>query len=67
MHIRIPKQIYEKCIVLFLDIFSANIADHIIDADIYHEAFTYFLDEVKIIMEVLDDKAASVAELCIGS
>ena len=37
----------EECIVVFLDIRSANIADHIIDADIYDEVFVYFLDELE--------------------
>ena len=40
---------------MFLDMCGANIADNIIDADIYHEAFVYFVDEVEIIMEVLDN------------
>ena len=48
---------------MFLDICSASIADHIIDADIYHEAFTYFVDEVEIIVEVLDDKAAPIEDV----
>ena len=39
--IRIPKQTSEDCIVVVLDIRSANIADHVIDADIYDEAFAY--------------------------
>ena len=47
---------------MFLDINSANIADHIIDAYIYHEAFTYFVDEVEIIMEVLDEKTPPIEE-----
>ena len=34
LQIRFPKQTAEECIVVFLDIRSANIADHIIDADI---------------------------------
>ena len=50
---------------MFLDIHSANIADHIIVADIYHEAFAYFVDEVERIMEVLDDKAAPIEEVCV--
>ena len=50
--IRVPKQTAEYFIFVFLDIRSANIADHIIDADIYHEAFTYFVVYVKRIMEV---------------
>ena len=48
--IRILKQTSEECIVVFLGIFSANIADHIIDADIYDEAFVYFVDEVERII-----------------
>ena len=55
------------CIVVFLDIRSADIVNHVIDADIYHEAFTYFVDEVEIIMEVLDDKAAPIKEVCVES
>ena len=35
----LPKQMAEECIFVFLDICSANIADHIIDADIYDEVF----------------------------
>ena len=53
--------------VMFLDIRSANIADHIIDADIYHEAFAYFVGEVERIMQVLGDKAAPIEELCAES
>ena len=60
VQIRLPKKTAEECIVVFLDICSANIADHIIDADIYHEAFAYVVDEVEIIMEVLDDEAAPI-------
>ena len=52
---------------MFLNILSANIADHIIDTDIYHEAFTYFVDEVERIMEVLDDKNAPIEEVCVES
>ena len=44
VHIRLPKQTADEWIVVFLDICSANIADHIIDADIYHESFAYFVD-----------------------
>ena len=54
VQIWLPKQTAEECIVVFLNSCSANIADHIIDADIYPEAFTYFVDEVEGIMEVLD-------------
>ena len=61
--IRLLKQTAEECIVVFLYICSANIVDHIIDADIYHEAFTYFVDEVEIIVEVLDDKAAPIEDV----
>ena len=46
VQIRILKQTDEECIIVFLDILSANIVDNIIDADIYHEAFAYFVDEV---------------------
>ena len=46
VNIRLPKQSSEECIVVLLDIRSANISDHIIDADIYYEAFVYFVDEV---------------------
>ena len=65
VHIWLPKQTAEECIVVFLDICSANIADHIIDTDRYHEVFTYFVDEVEIIMEVLDNEAAPIEEVCI--
>ena len=54
---RLSKQTAEECIVVFLDICSANIADHIIDADIYYEAFAYFVDEMERITQVLDDEA----------
>ena len=64
VQIRLPKQTAEGFIVVFLIICSANIADHIIDADIYHEAFAYFVDEVVRIMEVFDDKAAPIEEVC---
>ena len=40
---------------MFLDICSAKIADHIIDGDIYHEAFAYFVNEVEGIIQVLED------------
>ena len=46
VQIRIPKQTSEEFIVVFLNICSANIAYHIIDADIYHEVFAYLVDEV---------------------
>ena len=36
VQIWISKQTPEECIVVFIDICSANIADHIIDADTYH-------------------------------
>ena len=39
VQIWLPKQTDEEFIVVFLGIYSANIADHIIDADKYHEAF----------------------------
>ena len=52
---------------MFLNICSANIADHVIDADICHEAFAYFLDEVEIIIEVLDDDSVPIEETCIES
>ena len=42
--IRIPKKTAEECIVVLLNIFSANITDHIIDLDIHHEAFMYLVD-----------------------
>ena len=57
------KKTTEECIVVFLDICSANIADHIIDADIYNEAFAYFVDEVERIIQVLDDKATPIEEV----
>ena len=50
---------------MFLDICSDNIADNIIDADIYHEAFVYFVDDVERIIEVLDDKAAPSEDVCV--
>ena len=62
-----PKQTVEECIVMFLDIRSANIADHIIYADIYHEAFAYFVDKVERIMEVLDDEEEPIEELYVES
>ena len=49
---------------MFLDICSAKIADHIIDADIYDEAFAYFLDELERIIQVLDDEASPIKEVC---
>ena len=52
---------------MFLDICSTNIADHIIDADIYHDRFAYFVDEVERITEVLGDEAAPIEEVCIES
>ena len=57
-HVKIwlTKKTAEECIVIFLDISIANIADYIIDADIYHEVFVYFVDEVEIVIEVLDNK-----------
>ena len=57
VHIRHLKQTAEECIVVFLNICSANISYNIIDADIYHEEFAYFMDEVLRIMEVLDGEA----------
>ena len=63
VQIRLPEQMAEECIVVFLNICSANMTDHIIDADIYHEAFKYFVDEVEIIVEVLDDKASPIKEV----
>ena len=65
--IRLPKQTTEECIVVFLDICSANISYHIIDADIYDEAFAYFVDEVEIIIQVLDDQASPIKEVCAES
>ena len=59
VHIRLPKQTAEEYIVVFLNICSAKIAD------IYHEAFAYFVDKVEIIMEVLDDQAAPIEEVCV--
>ena len=54
------KKTTEECIVVFLDICSANIADHINDADIYDEAFAYFVDEVEIIIQVLEEDATPI-------
>ena len=48
---------------MFLNIHSANIADRIIDADIYHEAFTYFMDDAERIVEVLDNEASLIKEV----
>ena len=67
VHIQLPKQTDEECIFVLFDILSANIADHIIVSDIYHDAFDYFVDEVAIIMEVLDNKAAPIEEMCVES
>ena len=60
---RIPKQTAEECIVVLLDICITNIVDHIIDADIYHEAFAYFEDEVERIMELLENEADPIEEV----
>ena len=60
MQIWIPKQTAEECIVVFLNSCSANIAEYIIDADIYHEEFMYFVDEVEIVMGMLDNKASPI-------
>ena len=46
VHIRLPKKTAVEYIVVFPNICSVNIVDHIIDVDIYHEAFAYFVDEV---------------------
>ena len=59
---QLPKQTVEDCIVVFLDICSAKIADHIIDADIYNEAFAYFVDEVERIIQVLENEATPIEE-----
>ena len=42
---------------MFLNIHSANIADHIIDTDIYHEVLAYFVDEVERLRGALENKA----------
>ena len=60
VQIRILKQTAYECMAVFLDILSANIADHIIDTYKYHEAFAYFVDEVEIIMKMLDKKAVNL-------
>ena len=65
VQIRLPKQTAEECIFLFLNIYSANIADHIIDADIYHEAFSYFVDEMERIMEMLDEEADPIEDVSV--
>ena len=65
LYIWILKQNSEECIIVSIDILSANIADNIIDADIYHEAFAYFVDELEIIMEMLDNEAGSTKEVCV--
>ena len=41
------------------------IAYHIHDADIYHEVFAYFVDDVERIMKVLDNEAAPIKEECV--
>ena len=46
---------------------SADIVDHIIDEDIYHKLFAYFVDEVEIIMEVLGDEVVPIEEVCVES
>ena len=46
VQIRLPKQTAEECIVVLPDIHSADIADCIIDEDIYNEDFSYFVDEM---------------------
>ena len=58
----LPKKTAEECIVVFLDIHRANIADHIIDADIYDEAFAYFVYEVEIIIQVLEEDATPIED-----
>ena len=50
---------------MLLDIHSANIAYHIIDDDIYHESFAYFVDEVERIMEILGAKDTPIKEVCV--
>ena len=67
VQIWLPKQTAEDSMFVSINIFIANIVDHIIDADICHEAFTYFVGEVKIIMEVLDDEAYPIEELFVES
>ena len=49
---------------MFLNICSADISDHIVDVDTYDEAFAYFMDEVERIMQMLDDEAAPIEEVC---
>ena len=66
VQIRLPKQTAEECISMFLNIISAKIVDHIIDVGLYHEEFKYFVDEVEIIMEVLDNEASPIKEVCVG-
>ena len=46
VQIRLLKKMAEECIVVFLDIHSANIVDHILDSYIYDEVFAYFVYEV---------------------
>ena len=53
--------------VVFLEVCSDNIANQIIYADIYHEAFAYFVDEVEITMEMLDNESIPIKEVCIES
>ena len=67
VNIWLTKQTSKECIVVFLDIRSDNIADHIIDADIYDKAFAYFVDEVEIMMEMLDNKTAPTEEVHVES
>ena len=47
---------------MFPDIISANISDHIIDVDVYDEAFAYFVDKVERIIQVLEDEATPIEE-----
>ena len=67
VQIRLPKQTAEECIVVFPDIHSSNIADRIIDVDIYDETFAYLVDTVERIIQVLDYEAAPITEVCAES
>ena len=67
VQIQLPEQMDEGFLVVFLDICSATITYHSISADIYHEAFTYFVNEMERIMDVLDDEDAPIEEVCVES
>ena len=61
------KKTAEECIFVLPDIHSSNIADRIIDADIYDEALAYLVDTVERNIQVLDDEADPIEEICAES